>query len=57
MVPANAALKVSGRFNVNVLPDNTAVVVAGCTVHWLFCNVAALPSFSRPCHDPVSLAR
>src|SRR5580692_13003003 len=57
LLPANPALNVSGRFKVNKLPDNTTVVVAGCTVHWLFCNVAALPSFSGPCHAPVSLAR
>ena len=55
--PANDVVNVSGRFNVNVLPDSTAVVVAGCTVHWLFCNVAVLPSFRGPCHTPVSLAK
>ena len=37
--------------------DNTTVVVAGCTLHWLFCKVAMLPSFSGPCHVPASLAR
>ena len=56
-VPPNPALNVSARFKVNVLPDRTADEAPRLNVHWLFCNVPALPSFNGACHTPVSPAR
>ena len=55
--PANAAVKLSARFSVKVFPDIDADDAPTFSVHWLFCNVPALPIGSGPCHTPVSLAR
>ena len=55
--PANAAVKLSARFNVNVFPDIDADDAPTFRMHWLFCSVPVTPSGSGPCQTPASLAR
>ncbi len=49
-VPAKLELKVIARLSVRVLPLSDALLAAGLSEHWLFCNVRGLPS-SVPFED------
>src|ERR1051326_8323027 len=54
--PAKAALNVTARFKVNVLPDIVAKEAPASNEHCLFCCVPATPMVEADPNDPASLA-
>ena len=56
-VPANAGLKLTARFSVNVLPPAVTSVADSEIAHWLFCNVPALPRSPDSHNEPASFVR